>query len=651
MSGIAGVIQQKGIPVSGRLLESMTWKMADRGPDDRQIWSKDHIGLGHALLQTTLDTPAIRQPRSLDGRIWITADARVDDRDSLKAKLGDDDRYLRGHPADVDLILAAYRKWGRGCVAHLQGDFSFALWDEDRHELFCARDPLGIKPFYYCRLPHGIIFGNTLDSLLLHPDVSRTLNEQSVADYLLYGFSIHPDISLFRDVQKLPPGHTMTVDANADLRIERYWHLPVEEIRRFAHAEECFEQFHTVFHTAVSDRLRTDRVGVLMSGGLDSTSVAAQTQRCLAEQFDDYDLQAVTLVYEWLIEDQEVIYAQQAADAIGIPVHLLKMDTIGPQDIFGAARAMRTLLESSFAGPPEPTETGTMSSRNACRVGICGYGGDELFHPGFTDLRAWLGNKHWPALVLEAFKYWAAQGRLPAIGLRTYMRKKLAKNRRSSLPPYPPWLNKHFERRLNLRRQWQGFYGPRQPADTIRSAAVHGLQHPLWYNLFESLDPGMTGIPVELRFPFLDLRLISFCLQLPPIPWCVDKYLLRRSSRNKLPETVNMRPKTPLSGFPDLEHLLRTPDADKTASFIPDEFEAFIDLNIYRKIAGQPQKLRPGEQTLITHPLRLARWLQHQGNRSNKEEGRSTWQIPEKSRTTKKHTTPQSCASTVISTA
>ena len=650
MSGITGVIQRKGIPVDGRLLESMTLQMADRGPDDLRIWSKDHIGLGHALLQTTVDTPETGQPRSLDGRIWITADARVDGRDLLEAKLGGEGRCPDGHLADVDLILAAYRKWGRSCVAHLQGDFSFALWDGDRRELFCARDPMGIKPFYYCRIPEGIIFGNTLDSLLLHPDVSATLNEQSVADYLLYGFSIHPGISLYRDVQKLPPGHTMTVDDDAGLRIERYWHLPVEKIRRFKRAADCFEQFNTVFHMAVNDRLRTDRVGVLMSGGLDSTSVAAQTQRCLAEQFDHYDLQAFTLVYEWLIKDQEANYAQQAADAIGIPVHLLKLDTIGPQDIFGAVRAMRTLLQNSFAEPPESTSTGRLLSRNACRVGICGHGGDELFHPGFTDLKAWLCNKHLPALVLEAFKYWAAHGRLPAVGLRTYMRKKMTPKRRSGLPPYPPWLNKRFERRLNLRQQWQDFYGPKQPADTIRSAAVHGLQHPLWTNLFESVDPGMTGIPVELRFPFLDLRLISFCLQLPPIPWCADKYLLRRCSRKRLPETVNLRPKTPLSGFPDFEHLLRAPDSEKTASWIPDEFAAFIDLKIYRKIAGQPHRLRPGEQTLITHPLRLARWLQDRSNRSNKEEGRSSWQIPVTNRSTKNHTTPPSCASMETST-
>jgi asparagine synthase (glutamine-hydrolysing) len=651
MSGIAGIILQNGKPVNRQLLESMTLKMADRGPDGHQVWSKGHIGLGHTLLHTSVDTPATGQPRSLDGRIWITADARVDGRDSLKAKLGDNDRYLRGHPADVDLILAAYRKWGRNCVHHLLGDFAFALWDDERNELFCARDPLGIKPFYYCRIPDGFIFGNTLESLRQHPHISGTLNEQTVADYLLYGFSIHPDISLFRDIRKLPPGHTMTVNANADLRIRRYWRLPVEKIRRFKQAGDCFEQFNTVFQKAVGDRLRTDRVGVLMSGGLDSTSVAAQTQSCLAAQFEHFDLQAFTLVYEWLIKDQEANYARQAADTIGIPVHLLKLDDIGPHEIFGAVNAMKTLLESSFAGPAGSTSTGTLLSRNACRVGICGYGGDELFHPGFTDLKAWLRNKHWPALALEAFKYWGTHGRLPAIGLRTYLRKRLAKKRRSGSPPYPPWLNKRFERRLNLPQQWSSFYGPKQPADTIRSAAVHGLQHPLWYNLFEAFDPGMTGIPVELRFPFLDLRLISFCLQLPPIPWCVDKYLLRRSSRNRLPETVSLRPKTPLAGFPDFEHLVRATDADKIFSYILEEFKPFIDMKTYRNIARQPQRLRPGEQTLITHPLRLARWLHQQAERAGKDKGRSSWQNPETSRSRKSPTIPPNCANTAISTA
>ena len=161
----------------------------------------------------------------------------------------------------------------------------------------------------------------------------------------------------------------------------------------------------------------------------------------------------------------------------------------------------------------------------------------------------------------------------------------------------------------------------------------------------------MTGVPAELRFPCLDLRLISFCLQLPPIPWCVDKQLLRRAGRQWLPETVTHRPKAPLTGFPDHEHLLQAAATDNKVAELPDAFDAYIDLPTYRKIARQPQKLRPDEHTLITYPLRLARWLQHQDKNGSKEKERSPWQIPRKKRSTKSPITPRDCASTETSTA
>ncbi len=648
MSGIVGVIDLRGKPVDGRLLQSMTLQMTQRGPDGQQIWSQGHVGLGHAMLHTSIDTPATAQPCSLDGRTWITADARVDCREELIAALGAGCEKLGRNPSDVELLLAAYRKWGSDCVQHLQGDFSFAIWDGIRQQLFCARDHFGIKPFYYCRAADCVIFGNTLDSLKLHPQVSSSLDEQAVADFLLFGFSIHPRISVFQDIQKLPAGHTLTLGANASLRCRKYWNLPVEQVRRFKQADACIEEYSTIFHQAVNDRLRTDRVGILMSGGLDSTSIAAVARKCLADQYDQFDLRAFTFVYEWLIADQEAVFSQQAAETIGIPVHQLNLDAYGPCDVFGAAHGLRSLLESSFTTPAD--SAGATASRYSCRVGICGHGGDELFHPGFTDLKGWLQTNRLAVLALEAFKYWRKHRRMPAIGLRTAVRKALGKNHRTRQPIYPPWLHHDFERRLNLKQQWQAYHSRPHPAETPRSAAVDGLNHPLWHNMFESYDPGITGIPVELRYPFLDLRLISFCLQLPAIPWCVDKLLLRRAGRDMLPDTVQLRPKTPLTGFPDYEHLLRRTDAEMTNTFLPDEFEAFIDMQRYRKIAGQPQKLRPGEHTLITHPLRLARWLQYLEPGDSKNTGRLSWQILKKSRTEKKPIIPPACASMETST-
>ena len=649
MSGIAGILDLQGKPVNVDLLQSMTAMMARRGPDAQDSWSEGHVGLGNTLLHTSIDTPATVQPCSLDGSTWITADARIDGREALRTALGEGNGEAGGHRSDAQLILAAYHKWGRACVHHLLGDFSFVIWDGERRRLFCARDHFGIKPFYFCRTADQFLFANSMDPLRLHPQVSAALNDQTVADLLLYGFSIHPELSIFADVQKLPPAHTLTVDADGRLQCRRYWRLPVERIRHFKRAEACIEQFNDLWQAAVEDRLCTDRVGILMSGGVDSTSLAAQAKRCLADRFEHFDLRAFTFVYQWLLPSQEADFARQAADVIGIPVHPLPVDAYGPYEVSAAARAMKSLLESSFGQPTDPAAP--IDATPACRVGICGYGGDELFHPGFTDLKAWMKNIHWPTLLWASVTYWRTHRRLPAIGLRTAVRKKLGKDQQTRQPFYPPWLNRDFERRLDLRQQWQRYCREPQRVDTPRSAAYNGLAHPLWHNLFEAFDPGMTGIPAELRYPFLDLRLIRFCLQLPPVPWCVDKWLLRSAVGQQLPESISMRPKTPLAGFPDYQHLLHGADAEKTIEQIPEAFSEYIDMRTYRRIARQPYKIRPGEHMLITHPLRLARWLHHLLKIDNHVAGRSLWQNDRKSKTQKSPIIPPDCGSMEISTA
>src|SRR5213593_4056581 len=147
MSGIVGIVNFDGAPIDRDLLSRMTEFMSFRGPDAQGIWIDGSIGLGHTTLRTTWAAETENQPLTLDGKVWLTADVRLDAREELLKKLQDKlDRSLTREriPSDAELILFAYEVWGEECLKHLIGDFVFAIWDGGAQRLFCARDHFGV---------------------------------------------------------------------------------------------------------------------------------------------------------------------------------------------------------------------------------------------------------------------------------------------------------------------------------------------------------------------------------------------------------------------------------------------------------------------------------------------------------------------------
>jgi len=200
MSGIVGFVNQAGQPADRELLKRLTGFLAFRGPDDQGGWAEAHVGLGHTLLRTTFESEGERQPCSLDGQVWITADARLDARaDLIKHLAARGCPNLKNSP-DVELILHAYQVWGEDCLSHLLGDFAFAIWDGPRRRLFGARDQLGVKPFYYADTGRTLVFSNTLNCIRQHPEVSDRLNDLAIADFLLFASNQDPTTTSFAPV-------------------------------------------------------------------------------------------------------------------------------------------------------------------------------------------------------------------------------------------------------------------------------------------------------------------------------------------------------------------------------------------------------------------------------------------------------------------
>ena len=444
---------------------------------------------------------------------------------------------------DTESILDAYETWGEDCVNHLIGDFAFAIWDDRKKRFFCARDHFGVKPFFYTFIDNEFTFSSSLNELRLNPKVSNTLNEIAVGDYLLFGVNQDLSTTIFKDIQRLPPGHSLTV-VNGSIRTRRYW-IPenVNEVR-FRKPESYVERFSELLSLAVKDRVPTGRVAISMSGGLDSTSLAA-----IAREHGK-DVHAFAVVYDKLIPDEERRYSTLAANHLGIPITHLSADRY-------------SLFDEQVPGDmnqPEPFLLAPLTAQfhgllrlcaNFSPVMLTGYDGDAFMNvprpPRFRGVKAKVKN-----LLAQRGKRAATEG-----------------------SPYS-WLDESFVRRAGLMERW------RKPSMNQASNA-----NPLWTALFEGYDPSSTRLNLEVRHPFIDVRLVEFLSAIPVRPWRINKHILRAAMKDKLPDAVLNRRKTPLAGSPALQ-LVRRASVRWLDSFeVSPQLGAFVNIDRRRPVVEE----------------------------------------------------------------
>ena len=606
MSGFAGLLDFNAKPIDVRVLKRLADALKFRGPDALQIWRSGPVGLAHSLLRTTVESRHERQPCSLDAGSWIVADARIDARGDLRHRLQSSGHDCPRQVTDAQLILHAYRAWGEACVEHLLGDFSFAIWDASQEKLFCARDHLGVKPFFYAGAAGGLVFSNTLSCIREHPAVSGGLNEDAIADFLLFGANQDPSATAFAGVHRLAPAHRLTVSAGT-LRAQRYWELPAGDSRARRSADDYVDGFLEQLNLAVADRMRCQRVGVLMSGGLDSTSIAASAKALLVKQRKSFDLRAYTCAYDSLIPDEERGFATLAADALAIPQHYLVADGYG---LFERWRDGGLRL-------PEPADEPlaalyldqTVQIAANSRVALTGWDGDALmsedsaprrgrFRQGVEAIRRVAANG-WPGLFLRQCSRRIARGVLARPG------------RTASAPgalPLPEWLDSALVARLELRQRWRTVPVAAASRGGEHERARRTLTSPLFTGLLERYDPGVTRIPVEMRHPLLDLRVVNYILSLPVSPWCQDKTLLRCAMRGRLPEAIRLRPKTPLADDPVCALLQRVDGCWVDALEAAPRLERFVDREAIPALAGNTD---PEQIWTALRALCLNLWLRH----------------------------------------
>jgi asparagine synthase (glutamine-hydrolysing) len=549
MSGIVAIFNLDGSPAEPDLLERMLATIAHRGPDGCGRYIDGPVALGHQMLHTTPESLSEGQPLSdSDARLCLVLDGRVDNRAELFAALKTEGAEPRSD-TDAELVLRAYQCWGVDAPLRIIGDFAFVIWDAPRRQLFCARDPMGAKPFYYYRDERHFICASELHQLFADPAMPRKPNEGMVAEHLIDRHTCREE-TLFLHIMRLIPAHCLTITP-AGISRRRYFDLdPAREIR-YRTDPEYAEHFREIFREAVRCRLRTSTWSACsLSGGLDSASIVGTAMSLYRDhivppaRFETYSL-------SFPAPADETRYARDVTEMWGLNANIYEPLCLD----------MTTCVEQVefYRDIPEYPNRGTAAKffqKQGCRVVLDGRGGDEWLTGSpyyYADLirhlrigallRRMRSSARLAELNFGVFRPWRTVlnwGLAPMLPSAVYR----AFNRAAGRENPPSWLNAEFFRRSNVMERVHGSDGDAR----FRSFAQRDIYaiflngHVTHAQEMEERTASWSGL--EVRCPFYDRRVIEFSIALPEEQRRRDdwiKFILRNSMRGMIPESVRNR--------------------------------------------------------------------------------------------------------------
>jgi len=373
MCGIAGIFDpNRRLPALREALQVMNDLQRHRGPDGDGVWTHDRhmVGFAHRRLSIIDVGPAGAQPMTEGHGNWITFNGEIYNYIELRRELGEEN--FRTH-SDTEVLLLAWRRWGTDMLQRLRGMFAFALWDEARQQLFCARDRVGIKPFYYVESDGAFFFASEIKALLpFVPEIET--DPQGLSDYLTFQFCLGGK-TLFRHVRELPAGHFLLIEQGRT-RLARYWEVHYD--LDFDHTEQYFaSRLRGLFHDSIDMHLRADvPVGAYVSGGIDSSISASLAANRVGSGFMGF-----TGKFGEGVEYDESRYARDLARERGFQLHEIEITS---RDFAESIRKVIFHLDYPVAGPGSfPQYMVSRLASQHMKVVLGGQGGDEIFG-GYT---------------------------------------------------------------------------------------------------------------------------------------------------------------------------------------------------------------------------------------------------------------------------
>lgn len=622
MSGITGIYYRDGRPIAPSLLQRMGEVLAHRGPDKAGTWIGGAVGLGHRLLWTTPESLQEHLPQTdASEGLVITADARLDNRAELMAALGITEQSI----TDSALILKAYERWGEQCPDKLLGDFAFAIWDSQHRRLFCARDHFGAKPFYYYHSPQLFAFASEIKGLFCLPEVrAGQINEGKIAEYLASTVG-DKTTTFYHDILRLPPGHSLTISSErSDLRC--YWAPTLSQEIRYRSDQEYAEAFLSIFTEAVRCRLRSAfPVGIAMSGGLDSTAIAA-VARALSADGGGRCLQVFSRVFVDHPGFDERPYINAMLAQGGLEPYFLPADRLSP---LGDVERVFAYHDEPIFFPQHFLAWGLYDavSQHRGRTLLDGIDGNTVLSGGTGYLAELLHTGRWTTLLRETKALSKRSGTpvwsllwnhalislVPLPLLRAYrplpIFSRLSRTPNSLLRP-------DFARRVGLAhrlralREMDPRLAPNAREEHRRSLTAN--YQPL---LLEHLEGGAAAFSLDLRHPYYDRRLVEFCLALPGAQKLQDgwnRMVVRRAMAGALPDTVLWR-FPDRSRRPNFSRALLAFDRTRLDDILLNKarvIEPYVDLNALRRVYMRYiSQQRVNDAVTIWRVAMLALWL------------------------------------------
>jgi asparagine synthase (glutamine-hydrolysing) len=561
MCGICGVFfSDRSQRVNRELVTAMNRQIAHRGPDDDGFFVEENVGLAMRRL-SIIDVQTGHQPLSNeDGSVWIVFNGEIYNHQDLRRDL-----ERRGHryrtKSDTETIVHLYEEYGPECVRHLRGMFAVAIWDRSKRRLFLARDRLGIKPLYYRFDGHMILFGSEIKAILAYPGVKPEFNQGTLAEYLAFGY-ISGEETMYAGIRKLMPGHVLTLGEDGQLATSQYWDLDVKADDGSRPREYYVSRYREQLDECVSSHLMSDvPLGVFLSGGLDSSAVAALTTKIRREPIETFSVGYGEEAFS------ELPYARTIAEhlkSIHHEVHLSR------EEFFQSLPRLIWHEDEPIVWPSSVALNFVAQlARERVKVVLTGEGSDETLG----------GYARYPWTLLNARMDRVYRMLTPA-GLRRMLREGIESFTLSAAT------KRKLEHTFLARdgASWQSFYfdnfysafsgreqyelltpETRQAAGDAYAASMQywnhssgDILHRLLYTdiktylveLLMKQDQMSMAASIESRVPFLDHVLVEFTASIPAkysVRGMAGKEILKSAVADLLPEAIVRRKKL---GFP-----------------------------------------------------------------------------------------------------
>jgi asparagine synthase (glutamine-hydrolysing) len=598
----------------------MTQTIAHRGPDGEGTFVGEGIALGHRRLSIIDLSSTGAQPMHL-GATTVVYNGESYNFRQLRTELELLGHAFLGH-SDTEVLLHAYAAWGLGGLERLEGLFAFALWDATRRRLVLMRDRLGIKPLFYAWQGERLLFGSEIKAVLAGGVVDRDLDDQALMEFLWYGNAFE-ERTIFRSVRSLPPGHRLVID-DGRARLEPWWNIEtwLDRARPPASRGDTAMAVRDAVDAAVGRQLVSDvPVGLFLSGGVDSSSIAASAAVASGRRLTSY-----SVGFDYDAGINELPKARRVAQALGLDHHELQVRGDALEEVISA---LVQVHDEPFADAANiPLYLLTRELRGTIKVVLQGDGGDEMFagYRRYSILGAAALWRLWPhgiePLLHRSFGGWGVRlARMGAAAANADPALRMALLLTVETLRDPPTAMLTDAARLRLQAAADPFAAYRRCASRFSNAApvqqmlLTDIALQLPSQFLAKVDRATMANGIEVRVPLLDEGVASLAVGLPvatKVRGREKKIVLRDAMRGRLPADILDGPKTGF-GVPYEEWLRGALHGFAGAAILDRSFIERFGLNRERleTALAEHRTRRRDRGFLLWKMLQLALWSRH----------------------------------------